>query len=553
MSDYRQIISHVNFKDFIPYAFYYGSDAILTKNGELIKVIKIACYSDLNSAVSSRALILDFLSNYIESDLSVWLTTIRAKDKNSFNCKIFNEVYNCGFQLDEKWKEYNKIKHFENEFYISIVINDNIDLFGLKNVVPFFNTFDKSYYNSRLNAVYKKLTSKIDRLCSVLVDFSPHVLSIKEYQGVYFSELETFFSRIIKSSHKPRFLSKSNISSSLVANRSVEFLDNEVHLDGEHYCAIFTVKYSCELNPSIILDILHNQFDLVVTEVIFSNDLKIKKNKSYSSSLEKFSYFINASKDRNLETYFKNNNEGQIFLKQTNVMIFGAKDNINLLAYKFNEKCTKYGISIYRENIATEEVFWSQLPGNFHYLMRLKPVFLKQLCNFNNSSEQQIDWHNCLCFSDYYKYGEYFFVDQRNKNINFIFSDKDNLRKFILMLNINFLRFDSLNIINCFEKEYEVPMSSDSVIDGCFLNVLTSNEKEQIEKILTQGMIVIFGNNDKVLELISVMIEYFISHKILFNLNTFLKKLSDEGLFKEIFDSLQYDDTFKVKFLNIEN
>ena len=129
MSDYRQIISHVNFKDFIPYAFYYGSDAILTKNGELIKVIKIACYSDLNSAVSSRALILDFLSNYIESDLSVWLTTIRAKDKNSFNYKIFNEVYNCGFQLDEKWKEYNKIKHFENEFYISIVINDNIDLF----------------------------------------------------------------------------------------------------------------------------------------------------------------------------------------------------------------------------------------------------------------------------------------------------------------------------------------------------------------------------------------------------------------------------------------
>ena len=532
MLNYRQIISHVNFKDFIPYAFYYGNDAVLTKNGELIKVIKISYSAESNNAINSRALILDFLSNYIERDLSVWFTTIRSKDKNSFNYKIFNEVYNFGLQFDEKWKEYNKINHFENELYISIVINDKIDLVGLKNVMPFFNTFNKGYYNSRLNSIYKKLTAKVDRLCSVLADFSPQVLSIKEYQGSYFSELETFFSRIVKSNYKPKFLSKSDISSSLVKNRSVEFLDNEVHLDGDHYGAIFTVKYSCELNPNIIFDILNNQFDLVVTEVVFSNDIKIKKDKNYSSSLEKFSYFINASKDKNLESYFKNNNEGQIFLKQTTVMIFGAKDNINLFAYKFNEKCTKYGITIYRENVATEEVFWSQLPGNFHYLMRLKPVFLKQLCNFNNSFDQQVDWYNCLCFSDYYRYGEYFFIDQRNTNINFIFAEKDNCEKFTLMLNINFLRFNSLNIINCFEKEYEIPISSNSFIDGCFLNVLTNNEKEQIEKILTQGMILIFGSNDKVLELVSVIMQYFISHKILFNLNSFLKKLSDEGLFK---------------------
>lgn len=555
MLDYRQVISHNSFKDFVPYAFYYGNDAILTKNGELIKVIKIVSSVNAGGLANPRPLILDFLSNYIENDISVWLTTIRSKDKNNFDYRTFDESsnINISLQFDKKWKEFNKINHFENEFYISIILNDRIDLVSLKNVVPLISGFDKGSYSAKLNSLYKKLTTKVDKFCSLLVDFSPYVLSIKEYSGEYFSELEMFFSRIIKSSNGLKLLDKSDISSSLINNRSIEFLDNDIHLEGDIYGAVFTAKYHCELSSNIIFDILNCQFDLVVTEVIFSDDIKMKKDKNYSLSLDKFSYFITASRDKNLDDYFKSMNNDQTFLKQTSFMIFGKKDDINLLAFKFNEKCSKYGIVVYRENVGVEEAFFSQLPGNFHYLMRLKPVSLKALCNFNNSVEMKTEWHNSLCFNDYHRYGEFFFLDQRSKNINFIFGENKDFERFILMLNINFSRFDSLIVVSCFDREYGVISGADNSDDGCFLNVLTNSERNEINSIMEGGMSLIFGNNDSVSELVSVILNYFTSQKILFNLQSLLKKLSDDGLFGEIFDNLKYDNNFKMKFIDIKH
>src|SRR4051812_36954727 len=69
--------------DFIPYACHYDADTILTKNGELLQVIKVTGFS--NEAIGSEHLDLRdtvrqaILQNVKSDNFALWLHTVRRK------------------------------------------------------------------------------------------------------------------------------------------------------------------------------------------------------------------------------------------------------------------------------------------------------------------------------------------------------------------------------------------------------------------------------------------------------------------------------------------
>jgi type IV secretion system protein VirB4 len=268
-SENKEIVSYSAFADFVPFAFYYDHDSVITKNGELIKIIKLnksASNTDIKKIISS------FISSLDGTDISIWLTTIRSS--NSKNFRIDNTLSkNVLLEKFEKRKqELFDVKFLEDEFYISIVINDRVNLITLKNIASVISTFNRNSYHQRLQIIYKRLSKITTIAFDKLLEFNPTILSIVEVDGEYISEIESFFSRINRSSSSPIKLDKHDISARLIQYGNIRVLENKIAFnhaqDDELFCSTFSVKNHSPLTEEMIKNLLDNQFEMTITEVI---------------------------------------------------------------------------------------------------------------------------------------------------------------------------------------------------------------------------------------------------------------------------------------------
>src|SRR5690606_1134626 len=94
--------------DFIPFVCHYSENSILTKNGELLQVIKVTGFnheSITSEVVNLREAIRDSITNHIKSNnFALWLHTVRRKSNIAPAGKFpdyFSEKFN------EIWEEEN--------------------------------------------------------------------------------------------------------------------------------------------------------------------------------------------------------------------------------------------------------------------------------------------------------------------------------------------------------------------------------------------------------------------------------------------------------------
>ena len=518
--------------DFTPISLYYAHDAILSKNGELIKVIKIS--EPVESSVISRA-ILEFLSSLGQDDISIWITTIRSDSCDVFKTDFYEKEKFTAYEFERKFLESSGIKFFENELFISVVMHDHVNITSFKNILSLVSEFDKKFYTKRLDSVYKRLNTRVQRLMLALSSFSPRLLSIKEVDGKYFSEIETLFSRISKSSKSPEILNKIDISSRLIKNKGIAFLENKAILnsnqDTETSATLFTLKSHGILKNNISADLLSSNFETIVTEIIIPRKRLKKTYNSYLRNIRDFARFAKISQDKNLNDHIPIiQSQNKYFLKQTTFMVLGPKDDIDYIASKMNQKFIKHSIQAYRENIAIEEVFWSQFPGNFTFTTRLSPVCPSQLCNFNNSLVRSTDWLNSISLPDYGFSGEHFTINQKEKNVCTIFSNNDSSECFVQFITISLSKFPNLKIINFFPKQ--VISTALTKKDTLLFGVLTTIQKDILSQLTQEYLsIVKLDVIDK--EFSEILIESFTTKKQEFNLVNLASYLTEKNIIEE--------------------
>ncbi|MFT6077771.1 MAG: type IV secretion system protein VirB4, partial [Rickettsiales bacterium] len=89
-------------EDFIPFVCHYDKNTILTKNGELLQVIKITGFNheSINSQLASlRETVREAIVHNVKtSDFAIWLHTIRRKKdiapKGDFDDYFSNKLNN---------------------------------------------------------------------------------------------------------------------------------------------------------------------------------------------------------------------------------------------------------------------------------------------------------------------------------------------------------------------------------------------------------------------------------------------------------------------------
>ena len=122
-NDKKIILAKTPHEDFIPYAIHYDKKTLLTKNGELMQIIKVVGFNNTSvfaDLISLREAVRDAVRDHIkQTNFALWFTTIRRK-KNISPDGVFVDYFSN--KINQAWEEKNNLRDdFVNELYISII------------------------------------------------------------------------------------------------------------------------------------------------------------------------------------------------------------------------------------------------------------------------------------------------------------------------------------------------------------------------------------------------------------------------------------------------
>lgn len=374
--------------DYIPYACHYSPETILTKNGELLQVIKITgFYNERIGSMSLdlREVIRDAVLQNIKNDsFALWFHTVRRKHSLDPGGDFAPDF---SMSLNKAWKQRNDWDNqYVNEVYITVLR----DAAPVSNITPkeilrsvFFSALKKRHDQFLLQA-NAELTEAVDGMLKTLSTFGAKRLKIVETKDGFFSEQLRFFGKILNLTEAPIPVPIRDLSEYL-ATSAIAFGFNTMEVRsrvGKHFGAMFTIKEAREI-PGVALDtFLQLSQEFIITQTIdFINckqALKEFKKQHYIlqvSGSEDFSDAIGLSdvveSDTGSNTDF-GNSQATIFL------ISHSIQQLENDTHQATEALKRIGIIATRRDLRMEECFWAQLPGNFAHLSRRKPINTKR-------------------------------------------------------------------------------------------------------------------------------------------------------------------------------
>ena len=374
------VLLEVPVPDFVPYACHYSADTILTKNGELMQVIKVTGFSYETIGGETRSLrevIRTAITNNIKSaSLAVWLHTVRRKS----NLDPEGEYpENFSLHLNNSWDKKNKWgEQFVNEVYITILSEGQTAKFSsakafLKSI---FYPLQKKIHDNFLESSSNNLDKVVNGVLEDLKSFGAKKLSFHKEKGVYYSEPLTFLNKVMNLNNIPVKVPVEDLSD-YMSSHGVAFGNNAFEVtgpSGKHFGTIFTIKEYHELTDKLLDKLLQLPIRFLITQAIdfVNGDLAYE-------AYHKQKFILDASKNDYLRKItgideiveLESDSETAFGEHQLTIMLIAddlksLSTSVEDLVYILN----KLGIVGVREDLFMEQCFWSQLPGNFRYLCR---------------------------------------------------------------------------------------------------------------------------------------------------------------------------------------
>ncbi len=390
--DPKNLLAKMPDEDFIPYVCHYDPNTILTKNGELLQIIRITGFSHttvVSEMISLRdAVRASIAENITESNVAFWFNTIRRK-KNINPQGKFDDFLSQ--KIDQTWNKENKLDdQYVNELYITIII-EGIDT-SITNLQSFLRSFSyasiKSLHRKFLEKSHEKLSQVTKKILVDVEDYGAILLGIKEWDNALFSEPMRFFGKIVNLYENRYPLACNDISSEMTSHK-VAFGDRELEVVGnnnKNFAAIFSVKEYFEVSTQSLDKILQLPFEFIITQ---SFDFSFSKKDL--ESFEYQDYILRVSGDEEFRQLSgaanfveSNKNHSTNYGKQqvTIMLICKTHDQLELDAKMLIEQFSALGFVIVREDIFLEHCFWAQLPANFKLLKRQKIINTGRIAGF---------------------------------------------------------------------------------------------------------------------------------------------------------------------------
>ena len=371
--------------DFIPYACHYDEDVILTKQGELLKIIKLEDYSSADNYSDLRTEIRKSVSKNINSPyFTIWIHTLRKRNKLTLK---WNNTQDFSDMLHSEWL--NKLTdsklQYINELYVVILLGD----FGKHANKSFFFSKLKNKQKLSLRKKHKELEQVVDLIYTDLKPFGAKKLGIRVHEGEIYSEMIEFLYYLITFTHKDYPIDEVDLSK-YVRNLKIAFGFNvlQTAFEGKQkFGSIFSIKEYREIPLGNIDRCLQLNSEFIITEImIFSSSSKTAKG---------FNKQINTLKISEGNTLLQNSgiaeaaesekSPGSASVCQQKIIFTIFAEERNELSNSINNLSSimsLVGLMMFRTDLHMENHFWAQLPGNFIFVTQPKNILTKYACSF---------------------------------------------------------------------------------------------------------------------------------------------------------------------------
>lgn len=391
-TDPNKLIAKKPDEDFFPYVCHYDPQTILTKNGELLQIIRITGFSNasvVSELISLRDTVRDAVKDHVKTNnFALWFNTIRRKKdispKDGYE-DFFAQHINSEWIKENRWDD-----QFVNELYITVIIE------GLDTSIVNFKSFLRSFsysgitklHRNALEEAHQKLSEVVKNLLKETVDYGGKLLGIKDWDGVLYSEPMRFFGKIVNL-YEDRFPLVPNDISAEMATHKIAFGDRELEVVGNHnknFAAMFSLKEYFEVSTAALDRVLQLPFEFIITQ---SFDFAFSKK-----DIEPFeyqNYILQVSNDEEfrqesgIANFIESKEDGPTDYgkQQITFMIISKnqqelEDDVVMAFEQFNA----LGFVVVREDIFAEHCFWSQLPANFSFLRRQRVINSHRIAGF---------------------------------------------------------------------------------------------------------------------------------------------------------------------------
>ncbi len=393
LQEMRDISGDVNEADFVPYACHVDPNTILTKNGELLQIIKIIGFTyeditrqDMDLRTTIREAIGDALSS---SDYALWIHTIRRKASLMPPGRYpndFSQIMNAAWCNHHDWEH-----KYVNELYITIVKDgQNASIADPKHfatgLVP---SLDSRMRWAFLEQGVEQLNQVVNAILSKLQNFGACKLGLHEKDGVVYSEPATFLSKLTRLRDDPVPLMEISLADILTTHEvSFGFNAMEVrNLNGRRrFGAILTIKEYKEVSSAAIDLLLQADAEFIVAQCMdFIKPEQALREYKEQAEIFDLSEETELPKEIGLTDVINQADGAALRFGEQQLTIFILGDSVKEMERNVRKivlRLNKLGILAVREDIKFAEVYWSQLPANFEFLRRLRPISANMIGGF---------------------------------------------------------------------------------------------------------------------------------------------------------------------------
>ena len=353
--------------DSLPYACHYSPETILTKNGELLQIMKI---EDFHSDRDIRSILRSsIVQNINDNNFALTIHTIRKKKNISIP---WNEKYQQGFPyaLHQSW-QINKQSSVEytSEIYVTIIARGIESILSTKNFLSNFSfLYIRKKHEKYLSGQYKKLTELTDKILEDLVIFQAKKLNVDKNNN---SELLFFLKSLVTLlTHQEDIpLPIQDLSTFLLEgyNNAHGFNTIEMLYKGQKkFAMVLAIKRYREVEVGFLSRAIQFKKEFIITESIDFDENSLQDKK-----IKKQKYLLEISHDETLHQVVALE-EFSLKEKCVNhyINIIPIANNIRALnAYvdEFVQTLYECGLSIFRHDISLESAFLSIMPANFAF------------------------------------------------------------------------------------------------------------------------------------------------------------------------------------------
>ncbi len=367
---------------FIPYKCHWNSDTILTRNEELVRVIKIKGFAfetaddvDIDLKKIARN---NLLKGMASGSFSLYFHTFRRKEKGFPDGDMPDKFSE---RVNQEWAaKHSDQKSFINEHYFTIVRGqDKSGVAALENMAKKIqHKADKSAWENHMRDAFGELEEMTERILNGFGNYGAELLGLSASEDSVHSEVLEFLSRLVNCGYsQPMSVPLGDISHHLPISR-LYFGSKSIeahHPSSVKYAGMVSIKeYRPSTHAGVFDGFMEMPFELIISQSFsFINRMVAISSMQLQQRRLVQSEDVAVSQIQEIDQALDSAMSGEFGFGNHHMTVLCIEDTPKSLESALSlavVELSNSGITGVRERMNLEPAYWAQLPCNAEFMAR---------------------------------------------------------------------------------------------------------------------------------------------------------------------------------------